>query len=504
MRIFFVYTKYDNIYKFYESYNFHRSEKKYNELLKFDVSRCFDSIYTHTVAWALLNKEVVKKYKSQSKGTFGGRFDKLMQDLNNAETNGIVIGPEFSRIFAEIILQRIDRNVVEILKKEGLFHKDDYEIFRYVDDYFVFYNEIATRDKILKAYRLQLREYKLHVNESKIVQYTKPIITEITIAKQRVVDLLDKYLIYKIESTGDGEVGRGSIHVSSNKMITKFKTIIKESQVKYKDILNYTLSVIEQKTFRILRDYKRDDKISSESEKGLINAILEILDFSFFLYSVSPRVNITIRLCRILRRVTEFLKGKSNVNVDHKHVDHKHLVFKTIYDNISFILKKNKASEDTQVETLQLLIALAEIGKEYWLDDRVLRRYFGINEDNCGKLKVTRALNYFSIVVLLFYMKNKKRYGELRLCLQDHILEKFREIPKQDRGKNTELVLLLLDALACPNLPDAFKRKLLSLNSVSDKSLQGNIIKREKNWFTRWTDFDFGDALDAKRSRDVY
>jgi hypothetical protein len=446
----------------------------------------------------LLNKEVVKNYIPQSNDTFGGRFDKMMQNLNNAETNGIIIGPEFSRIFAEIILQRIDHNVIETLKKIKLMHKRDYEIFRYVDDYFVFYNEITTRDEILKAYRQQLREYKLHVNESKIIQYAKPIITEITIAKQRIIDLLDKYLIYKIENAGDGEIDHGSIYVNSNKMITKFKTIIKESQVKYKDILNYTLAVIEQKIFKILNDYKRCEKTAPKSENGLIKAIIEILDFSFFLYSVSPRVNITIRLCRILRRVTEFLKTKGNVNLDHKH-----LVFKNIYDNISFILEKNKASEDTQVETLQLLIALAEIGKEYWLDDSVLRRYFGIEED-CGKLEVKRTLNYFSITVLLFYMKNKKRYGKLRLCLQDHILKKFNDIPKQDRGKNTELVLLLFDVLACPNIPDVFKCELLSANGVSDYNLQLAIIKKEENWFTRWKDFDFGDALDAKRSRDVY
>jgi hypothetical protein len=31
-----------------------------------------------------------------------------------------------------------------------------------------------------------------------------------------------------------------------------------------------------------------------------------------------------------------------------------------------------------------------------------------------------------------------------------------------------------------------------------------DIIGREENWFTRWTDFDFGDELDAKRSLEVY
>jgi hypothetical protein len=63
------------------------------------------------VSWALLDKSAIKKFLADSKNTFGDKFDTLMQKLNFNETNGIVIGPEFSRIFAEIILQKIDVNV---------------------------------------------------------------------------------------------------------------------------------------------------------------------------------------------------------------------------------------------------------------------------------------------------------------------------------------------------------------------------------------------------------
>lgn len=502
LRSFFVYAKYSNIYKFYESYEFHRCEKKYNELLKFDISKCFDSIYTHTISWALLSRDIVKDIDNLklSKETFGGKFDQLMQHLNYNETNGIVIGPEFSRIFAEIILQRIDRDVLNILIKENkLYHKKDYEVFRYVDDYFVFYNDVSTKNEILKAYRLRLKEYKMHINESesKFIPYTKPIITDITIAKQRITELLNKYLAYRIEQTdanGDAEK-RTSISVNSNKLITKFKIIIKETGVKYKDILNYSLSVIEQKIFRILRDYEKFDK--NIPERALGNATLEILDFTFFLYAVAPRVNTTIRLCRILRKFTEFFKNKANSNLDYKHE-----VFRSIYENVSFILRKNKASEHTQVETLQLLIALAELGKEYWLDDLVLQSYFNIKIES-GKPQITEPLNYFSIVVLLFYMKNKKRYNELRSCLQAHILGKFKDAGKNIR-RNAELVLLLFDVLACPYIEDNLKNGVLSLYNINDAGLQSSIIKREKNWFTKWADFDFGEELDNKKSREVY
>src|SRR5690606_34955423 len=162
LKSFFSYRKYSNIHKFYESYQFHRSEKKYNKLLKIDVTKCFDSIYTHPLPWALFNKNIIKTNIDPSLSTFGGEFDRLMQDLNANETNGITIGPEFSRIFAELILQQIDINIYEKLKTndingKNLIHKVDYEIFRYVDDYFILYNNDSDVERIKETFKLALK-----------------------------------------------------------------------------------------------------------------------------------------------------------------------------------------------------------------------------------------------------------------------------------------------------------------------------------------------------------
>jgi len=54
-----------------------------------------------------------------------------MQSANYGETNGIIIGPEFSRIFAELILQQIDKSVESDLRKEDkLFYK---QTMKYTD-----------------------------------------------------------------------------------------------------------------------------------------------------------------------------------------------------------------------------------------------------------------------------------------------------------------------------------------------------------------------------------
>ena len=52
-------------------------------MVQIDVSKCFDSIYTHSLPWAILGKDQTKFNLKVSKTTFGGRFDALMQNLNH-------------------------------------------------------------------------------------------------------------------------------------------------------------------------------------------------------------------------------------------------------------------------------------------------------------------------------------------------------------------------------------------------------------------------------------
>ncbi|ECO5046889.1 RNA-directed DNA polymerase, partial [Salmonella enterica] len=116
----FVYKKYRNIFEFYESEDHHWCEKRFNFLSKLDVSNCFDSIYTYSISWAVLQKNYSKQQLNKTQSTFPFKFDQLMQRSNYNETNGIIIGPELSRIFAEIIMQSVDNNIINDLNKDGL------------------------------------------------------------------------------------------------------------------------------------------------------------------------------------------------------------------------------------------------------------------------------------------------------------------------------------------------------------------------------------------------
>ncbi|MCT4141473.1 RNA-directed DNA polymerase [Elizabethkingia anophelis] len=461
LRSFFAYHKYSNIHKFYESYQFHRSEKKFNNLLKIDVSKCFDSIYSHTIAWALFNKQIIKDNVDISLETFGGKFDKLMQTLNANETNGIVIGPEFSRIFAELILQQIDKCIFDNLlhnteNNKRLIHKRDYEIFRYVDDYFVFYNSESDKDIILKEFKICLKEYKLYLNEKKSITYDKPIITEISLAKQKISDLFSEHL--KLNENKNDDILK-SIYFSSNNVITRFKTIVKETKIDYKDIMNYSLAVLENKTAKLIKKWhtfeNKNDNLQKQYEKGF----LEILDVSFFLYSVSPRVNSTIKLSLILNKIIAFLKkNKSNFYKEPLLNHYKHNVFKKISDEVYLILQKNKTEIYTPIESLYLLIALTQLGREYRLSPKNLSAYFNIQVVN-DKFIIDRDLNYFNTVVLLFYIKDIEIYKPIKEELKKYILKKFKEKKDFEWRNEAETVMLLMDILTCPFLNDSISKE---------------------------------------------
>ena len=501
---YFVYRKYRNIHRFFESYKYHRSEKKYDAMVQIDVSKCFDSIYTHSLPWAVLGKDQTKFSLEESKRTFGGHFDSLMQDLNHKETNGIVIGPEFSRVFAEIILQSVDIDLITQLSEgANLTHKVDYEIFRYVDDFFVFYNEESTQLKIFEMLQQVLKSKKLSINTAKIKHYQKPIITEITIAKERTSILLNNEIdpVCEEESPADPSSSpRKNLvcSVNANRLITRYKTAIKEAGVTYGDLMNYTFAITENKIEKLFKTYVASDK-SSRNRKRLSNALLAIMEFVFFVYSASPKVNHTIRLCRMITTSVDFLK------VQGLPYEHKHLLFKYVHANVLQQLEKNTMSVHREVESLYLLISLSQIGREYWLPVSVLLRHFLIKEEEGTGSYVRPAgyMNHFSITVLLSYIREKLRYAKLKAFIEAHIIDKLKYM-KAHCPNDAETLILLLDLVVCPYISATTKDAVGRIFGL-DAAALASVRASNDQWFTTWGDqFDLGKELEAKRSLEVY
>lgn len=129
-----------------------------------DISNCFPSIYTHSIPWALHGRSKSKKCRSVLLA--GNLLDKATQGIRDGQTNGLLIGPHSSNVVSEIILTRID---YEMIKK-------GYERFsRYIDDYTFYAKTYDEAEKFIHDLGMQLREYELVLNGSKTKTLPMPV-----------------------------------------------------------------------------------------------------------------------------------------------------------------------------------------------------------------------------------------------------------------------------------------------------------------------------------------
>jgi len=499
---FFSYRHFSNIFKFYEHYKYHTAEKKYDWLLRLDISKCFDSIYTHSLPWSTLGILSTKDHLSKSKGTFGGRFDRLLQEMNQGETNGIVIGPEFSRIFAEIILQRVDRSFLSAMfQRHGLKHRIDFQAYRYVDDYFIFCTSGIDRDIVEKEIGLALKDMKLSINTAKTDVINKPIITDLTIAKNKLRDVLTDCIQVRdtdIEHpVGSGTVVKSySFKVLSNNLIVGVKSVLAETGVEYKNILNYVFAALEKKLALVFAKF-RDMDPDIRNERRLVSAVMRIMEFSFFAYAADPRVNISIRLARMISLCVDEL---NNAKIGR---DQKQQIYKYVFDNLTRQIKKSSLKRSPNIEVMYLILALRKLGRPYLVSEDILASYIGIKRDSeTGKFRGADELDLFAVTITISYMTLKKRYKALRTAIEEGCVANFSRRSAYVH-RDAELAMMYLDLISCPYVSMNTKMKLANFYGHSVFQVYA-LIGASPFWFTNWRGFDLSLALDKKRAREVY
>ena len=150
---------------------------KYRYMFVTDITNCYGSIYTHTIAWALMGKDIAKKKKGKP-GLLGNMIDTYMQGMQYGQTNGIPQGSVLFDFIAEIVLGYADSQVSETLARKGI---TDYKILRYRDDYRIFCNKKEELEEIafllhdvLANLNLQLNAKKTMLTEDVIDNALKP------------------------------------------------------------------------------------------------------------------------------------------------------------------------------------------------------------------------------------------------------------------------------------------------------------------------------------------
>lgn len=505
---FFKYKGFNRVYKFFSSGKYYTLEKKFPVFWSMDVSKCFESIYTHSLPWATKSKKIIKSDNNYSiDALFGQKLDTLMQKSNKNETNGIIIGPEFSRIFAEIIFQDIDLKVVNSLSNSGYELGKDYEACRYIDDIFIFAKSEDIAKIVFNRFSDELIKYNLHVNESKTKKLSRPFIT----SKSRTINKLN----IELNSLSDSlfEVKEYRVEISnvfshynlSNRFIDKLKTICADTSSSYDDISSYTISALDQRVRKLIFSFENEESdeksrpryinIDLEEQENLYKVFLVFINIMFHMYSVSCSVTSSYVVSRCCLLISSFLKDISS--------DYKASIDEFIYHNIIEFINtyvSNERDKHLPLEVINLILVSSEFGYEYQLSEDYLTNLF---------LKEDSDITYFNAVTLLYYIKKYPKYR----ILHNKLISKIRnQIQNVDSfSENSSEIHLVLDTISCPYIEERDRIKLLrKLNERASLGIKvsdfPNVVKYavENPWFVHWDKVNLFNLLEKKLLKRVY
>lgn len=325
---FFSYRKFNNILQFKNSISYHRAKIRFDNYMNLDIRNFFSSIYTHSLEWAITDN--IKKTKQElhdDHDFFRKITDKICQTINYNETNGIIIGPEFSRIISEILLTRTDLQIAKKLNEEGLKYNRDYVIYRFIDDYTIFFNNPNEQNEqfikntiinVLAQYKLQLNTEKFITNNALLINEDTSIIELKAVLSSFIIDFNKNFKFDQLNN------------IASTFMI-KFARLVSNYPNRKVSIVRYTL-----KKFTELIP----QNLNSISRQLILDLAFFVLSYSAEHFSVQNMNNLIFNY-----RVAV----KKNFETTDKPLEE----FDTEYINrlIKF-LKRNKSSLDQIYELI--------------------------------------------------------------------------------------------------------------------------------------------------------
>ena len=505
---YFAYSGFNRLYKFFSSDDHIRLERKFRYQLSLDISKCFDSIYTHSMAWAAKSKEEAKEYIFAF--GFGNQFDKVMQRLNHNETSGICIGPEASRIFAEIILAKVDENAQRALEIQSIRNGVDYECRRYVDNYYVFANDPSKASEVEHELALALREYGLHLNTEKRELDKRPFYSK----KSLVIDEVNKSLVslweLLFESVDTDKAERG---VRAPKYIYRYRSLFAKfvreikaacyaSELGYDAVANYIIGAVRRKVIDLADDYCDLCGAHDVPDVGrnCRQMFYFLLDVGFYFFTLHPTVASSLRLSHAVVRVAQHLQCHDSEGF--------HILREASLRWASQLARApsleglHSKSSVVSIEVLNVLISLRQFGGDGQMEQELIA---------LAKLDEERR-GYFELVVKLFIYRDRGEFSQQRDQIWGIICE--RVTSKRHFARDSETVHLLLDALACPYIEIDKRAKLLrdcwgeiatDMGGISLSESKATVEEiQQQYWFVRWDGVDLVNMIEKKELSSVY
>jgi len=458
---FFSLRRYNLLDKFYSSNELLRLESRFSFLKTLDVSRCFFNIYTHSITWAVKGKKFSKDHVG--KYSFESRFDNLMQKANYNETNGIVVGPEISRIFAEVILQKIDKNICTELDACGKKSEVDYALRRYVDDFFLFAKDEATLEKMVKTTERCLEEYKLFLNTAKSRLVSRPFVTNVTRAKQGVDRVCDE-IVSEASKPLSADV------VTQKKTSQKFRSLLEDLRIIVSEAgasFNETTGSVYFKIGRaVLGLAEVCSSVDEETEPDVVKRLRGLLRILFYVIASDFRVAPIYKAYQILEDFSNLRKHLS-ISVQSALDD------RIIYE-ICELLKtyppeeKELVEGNISLEVCNLVLLGNFVGTDTFIQQKPVAKLV-------DRLVNSNKLSYFSFVSVMYTLGHSSHDETVRINSVAKVMLGYILSRKNEIRQDSQLYLLVSDFLSCPYIKNDHKRSLLhgvyQLDGFSDELL---------------------------------
>ncbi len=263
-----------------------------NYVINADISTCFPSIYTHSLSWALVEKEIAKAHKGvQYKNEWYNELDFFVRNNSNGETHGILIGPHSSNLLSEIILTSIDFE----LSRKG------WKYIRNIDDYTCYVTDVEEGQKFLIDLSEQLRKYKLVLNHKKTTitplpiastdRWVRKLNTYLKLTEKTVMDYKDvqAYLDLAIElmhsNNDNSAIINYTIKVLANKKLSTNATDYYIKTIFHLTIIYpYLVPLLEEHVFKAFNVEKESIMEFSKKiyDEGIKNNYYELTSYSIY------------------------------------------------------------------------------------------------------------------------------------------------------------------------------------------------------------------------------
>ena len=368
-------------------------------IFKTDIENFYPSIYTHSIPWVLVGKEVAKKNRYID-SEYYNQLDSLIQRCQYGETHGIPVGPFTSRLISEIYMCKVDEKL------------EKFNYVRYVDDFELAYNSEDEQIEFYNTLYKELKKLNLKIKKDK-----------------NIIDIFTFCL--------DENIDEFFTYIKSAKLNYDKLIVSKEKRILY-NFIDYAISKEKEGKkgalkllFKALSHAFEDNELSKDAWKCdiwkyLFNIVLmrpQISNYFIDFINIINDSNILMYICKNISDMKEQINENINQYIELEYNEELLAILSIIYKlDIGHILDKSILLEI--IKTQDDFNSIISI--EIYLKNKIINWniLFEIIESKLSN-SYTWNNEFWLFKYQLFYKLKKEKKSEFGKQYKNYIYNKY-------------------------------------------------------------------------------